>query len=114
MREDLYEELIIVMHDNIWSQILDYWKLSFRCYICHRVSHLQKYCSVRKEIPRFKKVWVKKNTNITRTDTTKGDKNVKGVEGKTSMKPWVDRCIEKGKAQFCRDSPVIKVDHTDG
>ena len=83
MREGLNEELVIVLHSRIWSQRMDYSKLPFRCYNCRRVGHLQEDYLVHKNIPRNKKVWVKNNAIITRTDTIVRDTIAEGGEGMT-------------------------------
>ena len=32
MRDGLYEEIVIKMHESYCTQCIDYWKMSFRCF----------------------------------------------------------------------------------
>ena len=80
LRNGLFEELKIVMHGSSWWQLLDYWKLHFRCLNCREVGHMQKEFPKVAMKPMFKNTWVRNQANkgkktISRT-MLKKDKNL--------------------------------------
>ena len=44
IRDGLYEEILMELHDSTWKQWLYYWKIPFQCFACGQVGHIIKDC----------------------------------------------------------------------
>ena len=49
LRDGLYEEIHLEMHERLWWQKLDYWKIPFHYFTCRQVGHLAKDCTITKQ-----------------------------------------------------------------
>ena len=85
LRNGIFEELVIKMHNSQWRQQMDYWKVMFRCFGCLEVGHQQRdYAKGGKESC-FKKIWVRKD--VTKKDVEfVSKKTVEGGENEVSGK----------------------------
>ena len=47
LRDGLFEEIIIKLHNSSCTQWLDYQKVPFQCFRCRQVRHMQKDCMLK-------------------------------------------------------------------
>lgn len=40
LRDGLVENIKLVCGEFSWSQKVDYWRLPFTCFVCHKVGHI--------------------------------------------------------------------------